>query len=411
MKTLREDALYIMNSAIRKNLPDSAVASALAGVSFPGKVRLVSIGKAACRMAETACNLLGKEIEGGLVVTKYGHSIGTPLPFPVIEAGHPVPDENSMHGAEAALRLTRGLTVSDTVLFLVSGGGSALFEKPLIPLPELQDITDCLLRYGADIDEINTVRKHLSAVKGGRFALHCSPAHVFCIMLSDVLGDDPAVIASGPAVPDRSTSEEALSVLKKYNISLSPAALEAIGKETPKKLSNITLRVAGGVGGLCRAGEEAARTLGYETVLLTDSYQGEAKEAGQKLAALAEEHRHSERPLAFLMGGEPVVRVTGQGLGGRAQELALAASEGLDGIPNAAVFSFGSDGTDGPTDAAGGVCDGSTVSKLAEFGLSAQDLLRENDAYHALELTGGLIKTGPTGTNVNDLAALLIKPE
>ncbi len=410
MSTLREDAEAILQASIQAVLPEEAVRKALSGASFPGRVRLVAIGKAAPRMAKAAHGLLGEQIEKGVVITKYGHSLKAPFPFPVIEAGHPLPDENSIRGARAALELVSGLGAEDTVLLLLSGGGSALFELPLIPLAELAHITEALLKSGADISEINTIRKRLSGVKAGRFAEIAAPARVYCIILSDVLGNRADLIASGPASPDPSTAGEAFAIIQKYGIALSPAAREALRRDTPRSLPHVQLTITGSVRELCRAGMEATVSLGYEPRLLTDSFSGEAGDAGRALAQYALAYRNTDRPLAFLMGGEPVVQVRGKGLGGRSQELALSAAETLAGLPGAALFAFGSDGTDGPTDAAGGFVDGTTGETLIRMGLSLEEILAENDSYHALLKTGGLLKTGPTGTNVNDLAVLLLRP-
>ncbi|MBQ1364707.1 MAG: DUF4147 domain-containing protein, partial [Clostridia bacterium] len=307
--------------------------------------------------------------------------------------------------------LVANLTEKDTVLFLLSGGGSALFEKPLIPAEELQDITAQLLACGADITEINTIRKRLSAVKGGRFAQLCSPARVESVILSDILGDPPDMIASGPACPDSSTAEDARRIQRKYGLKMSPEALRLLDAETPKELDNVHTRITGSVRELCAAAAAACRRLGYEPMVLTDCLCCEAKDAGSFLASVLKTHAESEKSLAFIAGGETVVVLSGRGLGGRNQELALAAAPGIAGLPGAAVFSVGSDGTDGPTDAAGGYADGDTAEALKNLGTPADAVLRENDAYHALEKTGGLIVTGPTGTNVNDVAvALLWRP-
>ena len=307
--------------------------------------------------------------------------------------------------------MTAGLTAEDTVLFLLSGGGSALFEAPLIQPEELQSLTGRLLASGADIVEINTLRKRLSAVKGGRFAEHCAPARIFSIVLSDVLGDPLDSIASGPAYPDGSSCAQALAVAEKYGLKLSARARACLERETPKALSNVTTEITGSVRELCAAAAACCRELGYEPTILTDCLDCEAREAGRFLAAVARSRRKTDRPLAFLAGGETVVHLTGKGLGGRNQELALAAAEKLEGLSNAAVFSFGSDGTDGPTDAAGGFADGYTAAALREKGVRIEEVLRENDAYHALQRVGGLIVTGPTGTNVNDAALVLLRPE
>ena len=359
-------------------------------------------------MAKAAHESLGDRIENGVVVTKYGHVMGPIASFDCREAGHPVPDENSFCGTQAALDLVSGLTEKDTVLFLLSGGGSALFEKPLIPGAELQDITGQLLSCGADITQINTIRKRLSAVKGGRFAQLCAPAHVLSVVLSDILGDPLDMIASGPACPDSSTAKQAIAIAEKYNLQLSKEARRLLELETPKVLDNVTTLINGSVRQLCSAAAEVCRELGYEPVLLTDQLCCEAKEAGSFLASCVRTHYGSGKKLAFIAGGETVVRVTGTGKGGRNQELALAAAAGIEGLDQCCVFSIGSDGTDGPTDAAGGYVDGFTATQLRSQGIEIFDVLKNNDAYHALAKTGGLIITGPTGTNVNDVAVALI---
>ncbi len=409
MSTLREDAKYIYTRAIEAVLPDEAVRRALAGQNFPGRVILVAAGKAAWRMASAAKAALGERIETGIVITKYGHVQG---PVPGIlcrEAGHPVPDENSFSATREALSLTENLTADDTVLFLLSGGGSALFESPLVPDAELQDITAQLLACGADIVEINTIRKRLSAVKGGRFARHCAPAHVFAVILSDIVGDPVDMIASGPVSPDSSTCADALAAAEKYALRLSGHTRELLTHETPKTADNVMVRITGSVRELCAAAATACRERGYAPEILTDCEQGVAREVGARLGALARENAAANTPRAFILGGETVVRLTGNGKGGRNQELALAAAAEIAKLPNAVVFSVGSDGTDGPTDAAGGLVDGGTVERLAAAGKTVADVLTDNDAYHALRATGDLVITGPTGTNVNDFAAALVR--
>ena len=406
---LRKDADRIVRDAIAAVQPDAAVRRALAGRAFPGRVLLVAAGKAAWQMAKAAADCLGDRIDRGVVVTKYGHVTG-PIPrCECFEAGHPVPDENSFRGTQAALDLVEHLAEEDTVLFLLSGGGSALFEKPLVPAEELQDVTQQLLACGADIVEINTIRKRLSMVKGGRFAKICAPAKVVAVILSDILGDPPDMIASGPAYPDSATAADALRIRGKYGLRLSEAAERLLEIETPKVLDNVETQINGSVRELCAAAVKTCRELGYEPVLLTDRLCCQAKEAGSFLASVLQTHRDCGKSMAFIAGGETVVILTGRGKGGRNQELALAAGNGISGIPGAAVFSFGSDGTDGPTDAAGGYADGDTRETLLGEGLRIDDILKDNDAYHALQKTGGLIMTGPTGTNVNDVAVALLR--
>ena len=406
--TLRRDADAIIRSSLNAVLPDEAVRRALnAFAPRGGRVLLVAAGKAAWQMAHAAVEALGR-VDGGVVVTKYGHVKGEIPGVTCCEAGHPVPDENSFSATEKALALVQGLTAEDTVLFLLSGGGSALFERPLLPGEELQDITNQLLASGADIVEMNTIRKRLSAVKGGRFAQACAPAEVFSIVLSDILGDPLDMIASGPAVPDTSTCAQALAIAEKYHLNLSEQAKTLLQQETPKALDNVTTRITGSVRELCTAAANACRELGYEPILLTDQLCCEAREAGSFLGSIVRTHTGHGKKLAYIAGGETVVHLTVRGLGGRNQELALAAAPAIAGR-NAAVFSVGSDGTDGPTDAAGGYVDGETLAALAAKGWNVFDTLQHNDAYHALRAVEGLIMTGATGTNVNDVAVALLQ--
>ena len=408
-RELRRHADYIIKEAIRAVQPDAAVMRALQGRSFPGRIILVAVGKAAWQMAKAARDLLGYRIDRGIVLTKYGH-VKEALPGIVCcEGGHPVSDEMSFAGTQKALDMVHGLTDQDTVLFLLSGGGSALFEKPLLPSDELQDITQQLLASGAEIVEINTIRKRLSAVKGGKFAQLCTPASVFSIVLSDILGDPLDMIASGPAAPDSSTCAQAEQIVEKYHLRLSEEAKRLLQVETPKALDNVTSCINGSVKELYAAAAAACRELGYEPIVLTDQLQCQAKEAGSFLASIVKTHLSDGKNLAFIAGGETVVHLTGKGLGGRNQELTLAAAPRLMRNSNAAVFSIGSDGTDGPTDAAGGYVDGDTQAVLTANGITVDAVLRDNDAYHALQITNGLIFTGPTGTNVNDVAVALIR--
>ena len=409
MSKIRADADKIVQAALAAALPDAAVKRALEGRDFgPGRLVLVAAGKAAWQMAAAACGILGERLDAGIVVTKYGHVKG-PIPgVECCEAGHPVPDENSFAATQKAIDLVSGLTEQDTVLFLLSGGGSALFEKPLIPADELEDITRQLLGCGASIVEINTLRKRLSAVKGGRFARLCRPAKVFSVVLSDIIGDPLDMIASGPAYPDTSTCAQAKAIVERYGLRLSQEARALLEQETPKELDNVETQITGSVRQLCAAAETVCRQLGYEPVVLTDQLCCTARDAGSFLGAIARTHNDTQKSLAFIAGGETVVQLTGKGLGGRNQEIALAAAPLLAGLDRAAVFSVGSDGTDGPTDAAGGYCDQESLAALAAAGWDVPATLADNDAYHALAAVNGLIITGPTGTNVNDLTVLLL---
>lgn len=407
---LRDDIDQIVKESIKKVLPDEAVRQALEKKVFDvGNIYIVAAGKAAWEMANTAYAVLQGRITAGVVCTKYCHVKGNIPRITCFEGGHPVPDSNSFQGTQAVLDMTANLRKEDTVLFLLSGGGSALFEKPLVPEEELADITRQLLACGADITEMNTIRKRLSAVKGGKFAKLCEPAHVFSIVLSDILGDPLDMIASGPAYPDSSTSVQSLQIVDKYSLKLSEKAKTLLRTETPKELRNVETVVTGSVKNFCNAAREVCENLGYQTVLLTDQLNCQAKEAGVFLGAIAKSHQHTKESLAYIAGGETVVYLTGKGKGGRNQEVALAAANEIAGLEGTAVFSVGSDGTDGPTDAAGGWCDGDTKSILEKAGINIYEALKQNDAYHALKSSGGLIITGATGTNVNDISVLLIK--
>ena len=407
-RELRNDAEKIIEGSIRAVLPDRAVTKALQNFR-PGKGRtvLVAAGKAAWQMASAAVGA-GIRIDDGIVITKYGHVKGELPGILCCEAGHPVPDEAGFRATEKALQLVRPLGEDDTVLFLLSGGASALFELPLIPGEELQAITKKLLASGADITEINTIRKRLSGVKGGRFAQSVYPARVYSILLSDVPGNRPDMIGSGPACPDPSTCRDACEIAERYLPDLAREVREHLTHETPKQLEHVDTVITGSVRELCAAAQNICRELGYEPVLLTDELCSEAREAGTMLACIAKTHAGRGRRVAFIAGGETVVHLTGNGKGGRNQELALSAAPELSGIPGVAVFSVGSDGTDGPTDAAGGYADGDTCGELAAKGIDIRKALSDHDSYHALQAVGGLIMTGPTGTNVNDLSVVLV---
>ena len=408
---LRQDADRIYSAAIEQALPDVAVRESLAGRDFgSGRVILISVGKAGWQMASAARNVLGTRITAGAVITKYEHSQGPLEPLDVLEAGHPIVDEASFRAAGRALELVSGLTAEDTVLFLLSGGGSALFEQSPLSLTELQDISQQLLACGANIQEINCIRKRLSLVKGGRFGAACAPAHVLSVILSDVVGDRLDMIASGPACVDTSTTAEALDLVERYHLRLSEQAMALLRQPLPTSLPHVENHMCGSVSQLCATAAQVCRQLGYRPKLVTDRLDCEAKDAGTMLAGLLRQHAGSREPLAFIAGGETVVKLTGLGKGGRNQELALSAAAGISGMENAAVFSVGSDGTDGPTDAAGGYVDGGTAARLEALGLSIPAVLAENDAYHALLAVSGLIITGPTGTNVNDLSVALLRP-
>lgn len=406
---LRTDAEKIIRDTLQSVLPQNAVHKALENLQFPAKrIFLVAIGKAAWTMAEEAAHFLGKRLTEGIVITKYDHVQG-PLPhITCFEAGHPISDANSYFATKKVLAMTDSLREDDCVLLLVSGGGSALFEDPLISPAELEDVNHQLLASGAGITEINTLRKRISKVKGGKFALHCAPAHIEAIVLSDIIGDPLDMIASGPAYPDSSTSHDALEIVRRYHLKLSEDALSLIASETPKEILNAHHQVTGSVRELVNEAARISKTLGYTPYILTDQMEISAREAGKLLGSMAKTHQQ-DGPIALIAGGETVVRIIGDGLGGRNQELALSAALEIRGIHNVLVFSVGSDGTDGPTDAAGGIVDGQTVSRLEKKGILAIEMLDNNDSYHALKACDGLVMTGPTGTNVNDFTVVLIQ--
>lgn len=410
MRELKKEAFAIAREAVAASMPDEAVRRALAELApAKGKTVAVAVGKAAWPMAQAAARALAGHLDAGYVITKYGHAQGELPGFQVFEAGHPQMDENGVRATRAVLEAVSALAAEDRVLFLLSGGGSALMEAPLLPFAELQDINAQLLACGADIVEVNTIRKRLSAVKGGKFARACAPAEVVSIILSDVVGDRADMIASGPACPDTSTAREALEIARKYSLRLSEAAWELLRAEPVRELPNARAMVTGGVGQLCRAALEECARRGYEAELLTDCLCCEAREAGTFLGCIARAHAGQGRKRAFVAGGETVVYLRGRGKGGRNQEMALAAAQQIAGLKGVAVLALGSDGTDGPTDAAGGVVDGESRALLEAQGLRIPAILDENDAYEGLKACDGLLITGPTGTNVNDVSLVLIE--
>ncbi len=408
---LRQVGENIVRTAIASVRPDQAVRKALRDFEPEGRLYLVAVGKAAWQMAEAALQLPNIIPEKGIVLTKYGHVLHPLENIVCLEAGHPVPDSNSYAGTQAILDLTENLTETDTVLFLLSGGGSALFEKPRISAERMEGITNCLLASGASITEINIIRKRISFVKGGQFAAWCAPAKIYILLLSDVLGDPLDMIAGGPSVPDTSTSQQALDIIRKYNLPLSEDEQALMHAELPKCLGNSEARIIGNVRQLCDAAMDCCRQEGYLPLLLTDRLDCEARTAGQFLGAFAANNASCGRKIAFLAGGETVVKLKGTGMGGRNQEMVLAGAKELAGLSNAAMLSVGSDGTDGLTDAAGGYCDGDTLEELKNSGMNIDTYLENNDSYHALSAVGNLIITGPTGTNVNDLSLVLINDE
>jgi hydroxypyruvate reductase len=388
------------------------------GLSTVDRIIVLGCGKAGAAMAAVVEEILGDRIGEGLVVVKDGHLAPTRR-VRVVEAGHPVPDARGERAAAQLLELAIGAGPRDLVLFLVSGGGSALTPAPALPvtLPEKQAVTRDLLAAGAAIGELNAVRKHLSRFKGGQLARAAAPARVLTLVLSDVIGDPLDVIASGPTAPDPTRFGDALDVLRDRGVLDSAPesvrarlAAGARGEiaETPKPgdalFERVTNLVVGNNSVIARAAVERARALGYDPVLLTRALQGEAREVGRDLVRRA---RQLRPPACLIAAGETTVTVRGSGRGGRCQEFALAAALEVDGVEDVAVLAAGTDGTDGPTDAAGALVDGATVARARRAGLDVKAALEDNDAYRLLSATGDLIVSGPTNTNLLDLYVVL----
>lgn len=414
---MKNVALKIIDESIKGVLPREAVIRILKEKNIDKEVVIISIGKAAWNMASAAVEFLGNKVISGAVITKYGHSNGPIKNLEIHEAGHPIPDYNSVIAANRAIEHVSNLTNQTQVLLLISGGGSSLFEKPMdgVELEEVIKITDQLLKCGANIVEINTIRKHLSSVKGGRFAKLCGEASLFSIILSDVVGDRLDSIASGPAILDESTSIQALNIIEKYNIKVSNKIIQALKVETPKTVNNCESIIAGSVTALCESAARKADSLGFKPLILSTSIESEARKIGEILSSIARDIKNSnskynmKAPCAIILGGESVVKVTGNGKGGRNQEIALSSAFGIQELEDVMIVSFGSDGTDGPTNAAGGIVDGGSIKRMIERGLDPEKELSNNNSYYALKASGDLIISGPTGTNVNDLMMILIK--
>ena len=387
---------------------------------------VVGAGKATAKMALAVEELLGDKITGGLVIVKRGY--GVPLKkLKIVEAGHPLPDQVGVEATEAVVALLRGAGENDLVICLVSGGASALLSCPSrgLSLQDKQQVTQTLLNCGARIQEVNAVRKHISKVKGGRLAGLAHPATVLSLILSDVIDDSIDNIGSGPTAPDPSTFSDCLSILQQYGVGeriplsvtnfLQGGARGAIA-ETPKAGDPVFQRVQNLVVGnnqcALLAARESAEALGYHPLMLSRTIEGEAKQVAIEHVALARDvlsrTNSMGRPACIISGGETTVTVRGDGLGGRNQEFALAAAIEIDGLAGVVALSGGTDGTDGPTDAAGGIVDGATLQRARDKGLDAKDYLQRNDSYHFLKATGDLLITGPTLTNVMDLRLLLV---
>jgi glycerate 2-kinase len=406
--------------AVRRSLRFEEGSLAIEGNRFGAEnVFVVAVGKAAGAMARAAGELLGDHIAGGLVVTKEGHEPG-PENFETIFASHPEPDEKGVEAARRVQEVVESLGEGDLLLALISGGASALLADPAPPieLADLKQLTGDLLRSGADIGEINTVRKHVSVLKGGGLVKLAHPAPAIALLLSDVVGDEPSSIASGLTAPDPTTLEDTRRVLERYEIE-PPESITAhlqSAPETPASdhhiFENAVNAICGGGRHAAEAAAQKAGELGYEPLLLSTTLTGDALGAASMYAAIITEVMASGNPVsppcAIVSGGEATVTVRGSGTGGPNQEFVLALAVELDGVEGWAAFSADTDGNDGSTDAAGGIVDGKTAQKIREAGLDPEEALANNDSYAALDAGGALLSTGPTGTNVNDVRVALV---
>ncbi|KUH33496.1 glycerate kinase [Thermococcus celericrescens] len=434
--TPKETALALMDAALKAADPYLAVKRNLgiegnhlvvSGERFPvrGKIYLLAFGKAACSMARAVVDLLGERVEEGVIITKYGYAENCPRTerLKAIEAGHPVPDENSLLAGKLGLELAEKVGENDILIVLISGGGSALFLLPErgITLEDKIRTNELLLKSGAKIYEINTVRKHISAVKGGKLAKRVRGT-VVSLILSDVVGDPLEAIASGPTVKDPTTFEDAFRILKLYGVweKLPESVkrhielgLEGKAEETLKEdLPNVHNFIVGSNTLACESALAKAEELGYNALLLTTTLEGEAREIALAIGSIVQEIAKYDRPVpkpaVLIAGGEWTVTIEGKaGLGGPNQEFALSVARKIAGL-NAVVLAVDTDGTDGPTDAAGGIVDGKTLGLLGEAGVDIGEVLRRHDAYGALERVGALLKMGPTGTNVNSMVIAVI---
>jgi len=389
------------------------------------RVVVLGAGKAAASMAQAVERRLGPWLEGGFVVVKHGHVVPTRR-IVVAEAGHPVPDRSGQRAATRLCAMAEGLGRHDLLIVLLSGGASSLLPAPVagVTLADKQRTTQELLRCGASIREINTVRKHLSRIKGGRLA-ELTQATIATLILSDVLGDDLSAIASGPTVPDPTTYQEAVAILKRYHIWRAvpqrvrrhlDRGCQGSAHETPKPVASLFRRVHHHIVGNNLAAvttvAHAAREAGLQTLVHRSALTGEARDEGQRFGIMAKNIVRAcnplQRPCCVVAGGETTVTVTGKGTGGRAQEFAAAAALEIAGLAKVWVAAIGTDGTDGPTDAAGAVVDGHTMARAQRLSMDLKGALKQHNTYPALKRLNQLIVTGPTGTNVNDLYLLLV---
>ena len=439
LKQQRRDARVIFEAGLAASDPELLIGRCLqvdGQILYAGErlynlvnhsdLYVVGAGKATARMALAVEALLGERIGGGIVIVKRGHRV--PLKkLEVVEAGHPIPDQAGINATEAIIQLLRRTQQTDLILCLVSGGASALLSCPVagLSLQDKQQTTQALLNCGARIQEVNAIRKHISRVKGGRLAELAYPSTVLSLILSDVIDDSLDNIGSGPTVPDSSTFADCLSIIDRYGVGeMIPFAVRSFLKkgatgeilDTPKAGDPIFQKVQNLLIGNNQlamvAAKEKAEALGYHTLVLSSSIEGEARKVAIDHVVMARDVLSSSSPIrppaCIISGGETTVAIRGDGLGGRNQEFALAAAIEIDGLEGVVVLSGGTDGTDGPTDAAGGIVDGTTVQRARGKGIDARSYLERNDSYPFLKTVGDLLITGPTLTNVMDLRLVLI---
>lgn len=434
---MRNDAYLIMSEAISAVDPSSCVYRAVKKeddtivinstsyeLSKYERIFAIAFGKAATSMSKAIEDILGDSLTSGIAVTKHGFA--APLrKMTVYEAGHPIPDDNSIAAGKTIYSFLEGTGPKDLIIFLISGGGSSLITYPRkgVSVTDVVKLTDGLMRSGATIDELNTIRKHLCLIKGGGLAKIAYPSESISLILSDVVGDPLDVIASGPTVPDRSSFADFSEIVERYNLSLSPAVaglledgLEGVIEETPKAGASVFEKTSHHLVGnnalaLLEAKSKASE-LGYNTMLLTSSIIGEAREAGKFFAAIAREERLREDPLplpaCILAGGETTVTMKGKGPGGRCQEMALSFGIEVSGLEGVLLLAAGTDGNDGTTDSAGAFADGDTVRKGKDLQIDARHELYKNNSHYYFSETDDLFVTGPTGTNVMDIYIILV---
>lgn len=440
MRNIRQDSGFVFERALSAVHPERLFKESVrrdgeivrfrdvvVDMSQVNRLVVAGTGKGAAPLARAAEDLLGDVISAGAITVKYGYSLPLINRLEMFEAGHPIPDQAGLNGTSRILELVGDLNADDVVLFLLTGGGSSLLEAPYsgLKLDDLQSVTTALLACGAEISEINAVRKHLSSIKGGQLSRAAYPARVITLAISDVIGDLPEAIASGPTFPDVTTFADAWQVVEKYKLeSRFPSAILRHLKagyqgripETPKPgdpiFDRCSYRIIGNNHRMLEAARQAALELGYDAHILTVRMRGEARDVGRKFASLMKAIRipsdNLMKPACLLTGGETTVSLTGNGKGGRNQELALSAAIALTETPDCLMLAAGSDGTDGPTDAAGAVVDGTTIRRAHQKKLNARAHLENNDAYPFFEALNDLVITGPTRTNVMDLVIMLL---